>query len=271
MGYLTVGKITIVCWDEAKAVKYIPAVKKELDNIAQSQAGSILLKSLAVHEKSVTIMPYDNKGDEDNAREAASTIRPADAPKQKGPAADSSVVYFSPDCGGKCPAHTPADQSATLLHERLHHELVHSLRRISGRYFPLRLSGQNPPQWGNSEEFLAIVMTNIFISDMTNKHKTALRGAWINHPKLAKEYDKSFTFFLLDPDVYNIIWRFCDENRGYAHMLARVHGRFNPVAAILTNRRKAFEMSVQAMENNTWNSIEVSHIVKSMTPLKATR
>ena len=93
----------------------------------------------------------------------------------------------------------------------------------------------------NSQEFLAILATNIFISDVTNKYKTSLRGAWINHPKLEEQFDDSFAFFSLDTRVYSLVWRFVCENRGYAQMLSQIRARFNPIAAILRNPRKAFE------------------------------
>jgi hypothetical protein len=34
---------------------------------------------------------------------------------------------------------------------------------------------------GNIEEFIAIMVTNIFISDVTNRYKTGLRADWTGH------------------------------------------------------------------------------------------
>ena len=262
MPSIDVGCFQIVYWGDMnkpdnprdpKALAYFAAVKRELDNVGRSHAGRILMNSLTFHKKRIIIMhPAENQC---NAVESKLND-------------NESSILFSPDYLTTCSAKLAAnDRSATLPHERLHHELFHSLRRISNKNAPHRLSGQRLPSFGDSEEFLAILVTNIFISDVTNKHKTSMRGSWNNHPMLEHEHDESFTFFSLDTGVYNIVLNFCDDNRGYTSMLAQVRASFNPIAAIIKNPRKCFEISASAMEDEAWDKFWVDHLVKGMVPL----
>ncbi len=55
-------------------------------------------------------------------------------------------------------------KAATLPHEILVHELVHALRRVSGHLHPHKVINRLQP-YTHTEEFLAILVTNIFISD----------------------------------------------------------------------------------------------------------
>jgi len=234
-------------------LQYIASVRKELVNIAHSQAGRALIDSIFYHKKTITIMPSP-----ENVCNAA----------EEKSGTDGSLILFSPDDLRKCSAELgPNDRSATLPHERLHHELVHSLRRISGKINPFPINGQRLSAFGQNEEFLAIVMTNIFISDVSNKHRTSLRGAWGNHPKLEEEFAESFRFFSLDPGVYNLLWSFCSDNRGYANLLSYVNAPFNPVAAILRDSRKCFEISAMAMDREAFDEMYWDHVKKGMKPL----
>lgn len=254
----------IIYWDpdpkkpdnprDPTALKYFADVKRELDRIKASQAGRILIDCLSFHKKTIYIMHPD----EDRCNAVEEKIGD-----------NQSMVMFSPAFLSKCSAELPAtDRSSTLPHERLHHELVHALRRVSKKNNPRRISGQRLPAFGDTEEFIAIMATNIFISDVSNRHKTSMRGAWINHPKLEAEHDQSFTFYSLDVGVYPIMESFCDENRGYAGMLSQVRAHFNPVAAFIKNPRKCFEIYAAAMDDDVWDQLWVNHLTKGMVPLK---
>ena len=101
-------------------------------------------------------MPYEEN--DCNAEEVAVTQ-----------GSSQSVVLFTPATrGSSCSLGKPA----TLPQEILVHELVHSLRRVSGHMHQNWLNNKLGliSGYGNTEEFLAILVTNIFISDVTNPH-----------------------------------------------------------------------------------------------------
>jgi hypothetical protein len=205
---------------------FIAGVRIELSKILLSRAGRALADSLRFHQKTILLMPYE--GNDGNAQEDGVT-----------PGSQQSVVLFTPLTRASC---CSSGKAATLLHEILFHELVHSLRRVTGHPLKYRLNNKLQP-YGYNEEFLAILVTNIFISDVTNLNKTSLRENWQGHATLDRELADSFRFFSLGTKAFNLIANFCDQNRGFTGMLAKVSARFNPIAAYYKNRRKAFEMA----------------------------
>src|SRR5262252_991229 len=133
------------------------------------------------------------------------------------------------------------------------HELVHSLRRISGKMHRFSLWGTGTlSSQGNNEEFIAIMVTNIFISDVTNTYKTGLRDDWLSHSPLDPALAESYRFFALGTKAFNLIATFCDDNPGFTQMLSKVRAHFNPIAAYYKNRRKAFEIAANGDSENVF-------------------
>jgi len=162
------------------------------------------------------------------------------------------MVRFTPTNGrSPCGAEIRKKQPASLPHEMLFHELVHSLRRISGKMHRFSLWGNGTLSGqGNNEEFIAIMVTNIFISDVTNAYKTGLRDDWLSHSPLDPALAESYRFFALGTKAFNLIATFCDDNPGFTQMLSKVRAHFNPIAAYYKNRRKAFEMAANGDSEN---------------------
>jgi len=204
-------------------------VRKELGKILRSEVGRALAASLRYHQSSITLMPYEDEGC--NALEDAASKD-----------SNHSVVLFSPEklCSGPCASRPHNHRSATLPHEILFHELVHALRRISGkiRYVPL---GGTLSQYRTREEFYAILATNIFISDRSNPQKSGLRAHNYGHLSLDKELASSFDYFRQGTRVYQLIANFCSENPGFTRMLSRARALHNPLAAYYGNRGRALE------------------------------
>src|SRR5262249_37791939 len=140
--------------------------------IVNSEAGRHLAASLKFHAKEILLAPYP--GEDGNAQEWWWGSSPED---------HYSMVRFTPLSGrSPCGAELRKKRPATLPHEVLFHELVHSLRRISGKMRGWNLMGNGAlSAQGNIEEFIAIMVTNIFISDVTNRYKTGLRADWFGH------------------------------------------------------------------------------------------
>lgn len=216
--------------------QYEQQVRTVLAQILKSQAGQDLAASLRYHGKKTLIGPYT--GGDCNAMEwwwGSSASQ------------NYSVVLFSPHTAkSPCAESVRRRRPGTLAHETLYHELVHSLRRVSGKRKRWSipdggaLTGQH-----DIEEFIAVLVTNIYISDLTNPLKTGLRGDHSGHGPLDPKYTSSFRFFSLGTKAFNLISTFCDDNPGFTRMLAKVRAPFNPIAAYYLDRRKAFEMAAQ--------------------------
>jgi hypothetical protein len=230
---------------------FIRDVRTELAKVLLSRTGRCLAGSLRFHQTQPTkqpilVMPYEEN--DCNAIEDGRT---------RG--SSQSVVLFTPATRASgCSAGKPA----TLPHEILFHELVHSLRRVSGHLHKNFLNNKLGLIYHDTEEFLAILVTNIFISDMTNPHKTSLRAGTYGHGPLEPELADSFRFFSLGTPAFNIIANFCNENPGFTRMLTTVAAHCNPIAAYYKNPHKAFEMAANG---------DAENVVEGMTPLDYVR
>lgn len=220
---------------------YLLGVRTELTRILKSDAGRHLAASLRYHKKQILLVPYP--GQDGNAQEWWWGNSSKD---------NHSMVRFTPTNGrSPCGAEIRKKQPASLPHEVLFHELVHSLRRISGKMHRFSLWGNGTLSGqGNNEEFIAIMVTNIFISDVTNAYKTGLRDDWLSHSPLDPALAESYRFFALGTKAFNLIATFCDDNPGFTQMLSKVRAHFNPIAAYYKNRRKAFEMAANGDSEN---------------------
>lgn len=87
--------------------------------------------------------------------------------------------------------------------------------------------------YGNIEEFIAVLVTNIYISDVTNSDKSGLREDWYGHGTLESKLADSYRFFRLGTKAFNLIATFCDDNPGFTKMLAKVRAKFQPDRRLL--------------------------------------
>jgi hypothetical protein len=71
------------------------------------------------------------------------------------------------------------------------------------------------------------MVTNIFISDVTNDYKTGLRDDWGSHSPLDPALAESYRFFALGTKAFNPIATVCDDNPGFTQMLSKVRAHFN--------------------------------------------
>jgi hypothetical protein len=127
----------------------------------------------------------------------------------------SPMSHYHPRCSRGGPG--------TLASEVLLHELVHSIRHMAGRFvLPENVPGA--PLMGNTEEFVAVLVTNIYRSEM------GLPGLRSDHAAglLAAP--------LTDPAVFRARFRqqianFQIENRRFVELLRTVRCPFNPLRA----------------------------------------
>jgi hypothetical protein len=212
---------------------YLAGVRNDLAKILRSEAGRHLAASLRHHSKKILLVPYT--GGDCNAQEWWWGSSAKD---------NYSMIRFSPSTAGSpCAEEIKKRMPASLSHEVLFHELVHSLRRMSGKMRGWDLMGTSLANQGNVEEFIAVLVTNVFISDVTNSFKSGLRHGWMGHSPLESNLATSYRFFGFGTKAYNLVATLCDDNRGFTKLLSKVRAKFNPIAAYYQNPRKAFEIA----------------------------
>lgn len=235
----------------AVAVAYEHKVREHLTLIDCTTVGRLLLNSIAWHARntpanlqdgSVPIQPYT--GGACNATIGHKTLT------QTGwsqPVVNYSPEMFGPH--GACYASLQKDETSRglLPDEILFHELVHALRGTSAQYMSLIPLSGGLKRYDSREEFIAVLCTNIYITDPSKKSKSGLRRDHIQYTPLEKGLDGSFEFYRSARNAYAQVAQFCNENRGFTKALSRVKTRFNPIAAYYQDKEKAYQMSNSAI------------------------
>jgi hypothetical protein len=172
-----------------RADNYIDDVEDQLDEIVKWATGRILLREIegAAREKhvSVKIVPY--RGDDLNAF-ASPHIADIVAATALGRPTYSSYhnAAFRGQVGSGKGANSRVEYSPWIFtepfeegfrpDEALFHELVHASREMRGKFDPTPVN----VGYSDEEEYLAIVLANIYMSD---KHQTTFRASHGDWPK----------------------------------------------------------------------------------------
>lgn len=233
----------------AEAGAYIAGVRTHLSRIEGTESGRVLLNSIRFWHINVPITPYDDSQEPCNAT----------VDRQHDPV--SGIVYptvrYSPATyarGSSC-ARALAEMGQTaagLPQEVLFHELVHAFRVISKTARPKPIYTYDPSQGGlhrydNDEEFIAVLLTNIYISDPSNRNKSSMRADHQSKNTLQKELAGSFEFFRSGASTFRVVDKFCKQNPGLTGAMAKVAAPFNPLAAYYQDREKAMRYSTQPL------------------------
>ena len=115
--------------------------------------------------------------------------------------------------------------------EVLYHELIHALRGGLGLNDPKPLSG-GLFRYGNEEEFFAVVITNVYISDNTNASSSGLRKGHHGKAPLEERLARSLCFFYSSPKVLPLLTMIKDKQKKFFDRLADVDAVFNPFQAM---------------------------------------
>jgi hypothetical protein len=153
-----------------------------------------------------------------------------------------AAVQFDPSqyqSGSRCYRNkhfaNPAFNRSALPNEVLFHELFHAWRDMKG------LPGHATAAVGrglgalyqNTEEFLAVTITNIYVSDHTNRWASGLRGDHVSHRALEKDLSSSVRFFQSSPQVLPILREFIRQAGNFCGEICNVRSSFNPIAAVM--------------------------------------
>lgn len=235
------------------AITYKMKVNQHLNLIYGTKVGRILFDCIRFHGLPVDISPYTGVGCNSGGgwTTAAGTRQ--------------GFATYSPDTfapHGACSA--ALGTSGRLGHEILFHELVHAFRGVSGKWNKVAL-GLNMSRYTDSEEFLAVMLTNIFISDGSNKKKSSLRADHTDYQSLAPDFVAPFSFFESSTLVLPLVKKFVEENHGLAIMLAHSHAPFNPIADYVASSDKAELSSKKAVPRDLASvGVELSRWVLSV-------
>jgi hypothetical protein len=116
-----------------------------------------------------------------------------------------------------------------LPDEVLLHELVHMQRKVSGISKAVSLKGTSLNDFENEEEFFAIAVQNLYISESgraagAGPGQTRLRA---DHARGALSDDRSFAQFV-NPDYIRLIAKYCKQHPKLSSGLAYSDAPFNP-------------------------------------------
>jgi len=231
-----------------------------LVKIADTDVGKILLESIAYHIRQhpgnllngiLEIRPYA-AGDCNGATAPAITTKTGRLIKP--------VVHFWPKAftrGGACSKYLEdhKDEIGGILpDETLFHEFVHALRMASGAATVAPLVRGGLSNYQDEEEFIAVLVTNIYITDPSNKSHSSLRRDHLSFKTLESDLEESFTFFRSSISTYRLVEKFCRENPAFTKNLAEVKASFNPIAAFYKDPMQAW-IYANSLESETRDNL----------------
>ncbi len=217
---------------------YRRQVSEHLRWIYLTKAGKILLDCIRYHGKQIEIRPYAGAGC--NASGGWTTV----AGVRKGTVNYSPGTY-SPH-SGTCSVHRNEGGRGLIFDEVLFHELFHSFRGVSGKWHQVPLNGALF-NYTDTEEFYAVLVTNIYIADKSNKIKSGLRASHQGHLPLGHPFTVPWGFFTRGTDVFGLIDKLYHDNYGLFIKLGNeVDAEFNPILDYLADKDKAKKASESA-------------------------
>jgi len=241
MNFLTQYNIAVspVGLAGAAALTYTRKVTEHLTWIHRTTSGRILLASIKFHGKPVIIQPYT--GGNCNAVGGGQMVA----------GAMQGAVWYSPDTfslHGACSATKSAKNRGLYWDEILFHELVHVLRAVSGKFVKQPVFG-GLSKYDDSEEFVAVLLTNIYISDRSNKIKSGLRRDHQTFDPLEPTLAQPWGFFTGGSQTFGLIQRFVTDNPGISRRIANdvATAPFNPIADYFADRHRAERLSRESL------------------------
>lgn len=234
---------------------YVETVRRVLLTIAKTKVGDILLRSIRWHGNAIRITPVDTFdtttcGTDDTIQGESKDlfynkffVRSFLLPPIR------AVVHFNAHWhqpGGTCHSKHAANEHYTPTPESvLLHELAHAFRFVSNKesrgQLPLLGKGWDV---GDAEEFLAVLVENIFQSELGRNIRRSHSSGFKN---LDKDLEGSFEFFQVTKKAFEYVDIFCRDNRGLTRALAKINVPFNPIMAYYQNPGKAQQMSSSAV------------------------
>lgn len=216
-----------------------------LFKIGINRIGLLLFRHIKRAEKWVRIEPYWSKDDPAFSRKCnASTFAIATQVADDWYGSKLrwyySQILFSPDRFGRespCAEKRRHEGGAVAEpHETLFHELVHALRQVwRTRWTGVKLGG-GLADHTDVEEFIAVLVTNIYASCNGKKF---LRAGHRGHKRLDPAFVDSFGWFQLGGMTAPLVDYFCTANKEFCDELAKIEAPHNPIRAFKQDPDKA--------------------------------
>ena len=226
---------------------WLRLVAKDLDKIEATKVGKVLLRSIGYWKIPVWIqplrMPLTSKG--------VCNSRTTGPPNE-----DSTIVEYSPMFLGqgsaceqmnKIPGELSKESFVTLFHE-----LVHAFRYVSGRNKKDVNLGKGLAFYTNKEEFVAVVVEGILLSELKNP----VRSSHFGYFEIDPELNGSYKFFGSGTETYKYVKEFCKENRGLSGAISRLNLPFNPIRAYYEKPAIAKSISQNSASGKQRDSIK---------------
>ncbi len=204
--------------------KYVRDVTEHLTWIYRTTSGRLLLNCIRRPSFPIEIRPH-----------TAGVCNAEGGSERKVPGAPlTGVVKYSPyefSSAGACSAHG-GNKSGRLWDEILFHELVHVFRTATGKWNQARSLSWGMKQYDDNEEFIAVLCTNIYVSDRTNKIKSGLRAGHKDFSAMAAEDATRFGLFLSSEAALGLVQGFCNDNPIFTKALSDKLSDvvYNPIA-----------------------------------------
>ena len=205
--------------------QYIRQVHEHLNWIHLTKSGRILLNCIRRPTFPIEIRPHttakcDAVGGGENR------------PGVPGLAGVITYTPFAFSSAGSCSA-LPVDQNrGRIWDEILFHEMVHVFRNATGKWNKAPRLSINMNQYDDNEEFIAVMCTNIYISDHTNRIKSGLRAGHKDFSAMSADEARRFGLFASSKAAYSLVKQFCDDHpifsKALSDQLADVE--YNPIA-----------------------------------------
>lgn len=199
------------------------SVIAQLQILSRSAAGAALLRSMKRMGQWIDVYPL--REHECNAHGGFPGKRVVDGRDYQGQLQYNPDVYMK---GSACykRQHRPFGHEPDQV---LFHELIHAHRMASWLlpHYEKLIAGVSG--YKNDEEFLAVVLTNIYISETKGK---GLRADYISHGELKGPLSSSIGFFATSPSVLRILTEFQRDQEFLFNEMAKIKAPFNPLAAM---------------------------------------
>jgi hypothetical protein len=218
------------------AQQWMPATEKVLRKVGDVKTGKILLQAIFKTRVVVSVEPLVWK--ECNAHGSAARFVLDNRTFNAIVKFDAAVYAKGSDCfkthvaekynrGGK-------------PDEVLFHELVHAFRggmRTLGLNVPYKTDALTGGLWrySNAEEFFAVLLTNIYVSDVTNRNSSGLRAGHRGKAPLESYFSHSLCFFASSSQILPLLKDFQKEHTNLFAELAEVKATFNPIRMMVKN------------------------------------
>jgi hypothetical protein len=248
-----------------EAQNYESVVRMHLQWIEATAVGMVLLQSIArnvLNGKPANLVPF--KGPIQPGYPTRGVLIQPYLMNKCNASAGGSTVSYSPytfqNRSGPCSHHLSSilTNRGILPSEILFHELVHALRDAAGHGNRQARLGGGLTDYRNLEELIAVVVTNMFMTDPTNRYGTGvqvgMRSSHHHFTKLEVDLSDSVGFFASSANMFGMIDQFCQEDGWFTKKLADTNAAFNPLAVYYYRPQEARQKSssLRAVVRDVW-------------------